>query len=315
MAIHPVHWNDPFPDDCRGGAVSIGNFDGVHRGHQALLAELRRQAAAAGGPAVAMTFDPPPVLLLRPDAAPAALTTLADRTALMQTHGADEVVVLQTTPELLQRSAREFFDGVLRHGLAARVVVPGFNFAFGHNREGNVQTLLTLCREAGMGCVPVPPLEVDGQPVSSSRIRGELLRGDVTTATGLLGRPYRLAGTVVPGQRRGQTIGFPTANLDHVATLIAANGVYAVRVHHAGRDWAGAANIGPNPTFGEQARKIEVHLLDFHGDLYGATLTVDFLQRLRDTRKFAGVEELVAQLHADIASARRIAHNPTSQPE
>src|SRR4051812_26638347 len=127
MAIYTVRWNEPYPATCRGGALSIGNFDGVHRGHQALLAELRRQAETVGGPAVAMTFDPPPTQLLRPGFLPAALTTLADRTALMQAHGADHVLVMQTTHKLLQKTAREFFDGVIRNGLAVKVVVPGFN--------------------------------------------------------------------------------------------------------------------------------------------------------------------------------------------
>src|SRR5262249_48118654 len=161
---------------------TIGNFDGVHLGHQALLHELRRQADRVGGPATAMTFDPPPSQLLRPGAAPAALTTLADRTALMRAHGADHVLVLPTTPGLCRRSAREFFDVVIRRGVGPRVVVPGFNFAFGHNREGTVAVLTELCRGADMACVPVAPLEIDDRPVSSSRIRGELLAGPVATA-------------------------------------------------------------------------------------------------------------------------------------
>jgi riboflavin kinase/FMN adenylyltransferase len=305
MAIHAVGWNEPFPEDCRGGALTIGNFDGVHLGHHALLAELRRQANGLGGPAVAMTFDPPPSQLLRPGAAPAALMTIAERTQRMLAGGTDHVLVLRTTPELLQRTAREFFDRVIHRGLAAKTVVPGFNFAFGHNREGTVETLVALCREAGVLCIPVPPLHLDGQPVSSSRIRGALLRGDVAAARKLLGRPYGVTGTVVAGQRRGQTLGFPTANLEQIPTLVPGNGVYAVRII-GDRSWAGAANIGPNPTFGEEARKIEVHLLDFAGDLYGARLRVDFLERLRDTRKFAGVAELREQLRADIAAARHI---------
>src|SRR5213080_4838106 len=191
MAIHSVRWNDPIPTACRGGALTIGNFDGVHRGHQALLAELERQARAADGPAVAMTFDPPPAQLLRPDTLPAALTSLADRTGLMLAHGAEEVVVMQTTPELLRQSAQEFFDAVVLRGFDAQVVVPGFNFAFGHNREGTVERLAALCQAAGRPCVPVPPLTVGGQPVSSSRIRAELLDGNVAAAAELLGRPYR----------------------------------------------------------------------------------------------------------------------------
>jgi riboflavin kinase / FMN adenylyltransferase len=314
MAIYSVHWGETFPESCRGGALSIGNFDGVHRGHQSLLTELRSQAAKAGGPAVAVTFDPPPVQLLRPGTVQAALTTVAERARLMLGYGADHVVVLQTTAELLGQTARAFFDGAIRYGLAAKAVVPGFNFAFGRNREGTAATLAALCKEAGMICVQVPPLDIGGKPVSSSRIRAELLAGNVAEAVNLLGRPYRLAGTVTTGQRRGQSLGFPTANLDRVLTVVPANGVYAVRAEYDGRKWAGAANIGPNPTFGEHARKIEVHLLDFAGDLYGVTLAVDFIERLRATRPFASVTELVAQLHADIAAVRSMMEDREGLP-
>jgi riboflavin kinase/FMN adenylyltransferase len=305
MAIYPVSWNQTFPEVCRGGALTIGNFDGVHRGHQALLAELQQQARIVQGPAVAVTFDPPPSQLLRPDSTPAALTTVAERAELMQQCGADHVLILHTTLELLHLTAREFFDRVLHAGIGPRTLVPGFNFAFGRGREGTVDKLAAMCREVGLGFVQVPPLVWQGQPVSSSRIRSALVAGDVTLAADLLGRPYRLHGRVVPGQRRGQTLGFPTANLEQVPTVVPGNGVYAVRVQHAGRGWAGAANIGPNPTFLEQQRKLEVHLLDFQGDLYGAELVVEFVERLRDTRKFAGAAELVDQLRRDVAAVRQ----------
>jgi riboflavin kinase/FMN adenylyltransferase len=306
MAIHSVRWNEPFPDACRHGALTIGNFDGVHRGHQALLAELQRQARLVHGPAVAMTFDPPPSQLLRPGALPAALTTVADRVRMMQAHGADHVLILETTHDLLRHTAREFFEAVVLAGVAAGAVVPGFNFAFGHNREGTVERMVAFCQGAGLACVPVPPLQLGGQPVSSSRIRAELLAGNVAGAAELLGRPHRVHGLVVTGQRRGQTLGIPTANLEQVPTLIPGNGVYAVRALVGDQTWPGAANVGPNPTFGEHARKLEVHLIGFQGDLYGAELAVDFVERLRETRKFGGVDELVKQLHADVAAAQRV---------
>jgi riboflavin kinase/FMN adenylyltransferase len=307
MATHTIHHDEQLPTECRGGAVTVGNFDGVHRGHQALLAELRRQAAAVRGPAVALTFDPHPLRLLRPEQFRPVLTTLADRTELLHRYRADYVVVLRTTPELLSLSARAFFDRVLRARLDARALVPGYNFGFGHNREGTVETLAAFCREAGLACVPVPPLELEGRPVSTSRVKGELERGDVARAAVLLGRPYRLRGVVGTGQRRGQTLGFPTANLEGVETLVPADGVYAVRAFPEGASWPAAANVGPNPTFGEGARKIEVHLIGFVGDLYGRPLAVDFVQRLRDTRPFAGPAELVRQLRADVEAAARLA--------
>jgi riboflavin kinase/FMN adenylyltransferase len=190
--------------------------------------------------------------------------------------------------------------------IGARALAEGENFGFGRNREGDVRTLEALCRPAGLAFEVVPPLKKDGITVSSSRVRKALDAGDVGEAKSLLDRPYRLGGIVGTGQRRGNTIGFPTANLERVETLIPGDGVYAVRVRHEGRTWPGAANIGPNPTFGEQARKVEVHLIGFQGDLYGQSLTVDFLARLRETRPFGGVAELVEQLRRDVEDARRI---------
>jgi riboflavin kinase/FMN adenylyltransferase len=304
MAIHSLDPETTLPETCQRGAVTVGNFDGVHRGHQHLLGELAARARELGGPAVALTFDPHPLQILRPLQFPPLLTTVPDRAELMQRHGATEVVVLRTTPELLRRSAREFFDGILLEKLRPLVVVPGFNFHYGRNREGSVELLAAQCREARIDFGQVRPLEMDGQPVSSSRIRAELLRGDVRQAAGLLGRPYRLRGTVEVGQRRGRVLGFPTANLADVATVVPANGVYAVWAWIDGRAWPAAANVGPNPTFGEEARKIEAHVIGFSGDLYGQAMAVDFVERLRDTRPFAGVAELQEQLRQDVEQAR-----------
>jgi riboflavin kinase/FMN adenylyltransferase len=214
--------------------------------------------------------------------------------------GADHVLVLRTTHDLLALTAAEFFARVVQQRLAARALVEGVNFGFGRNREGNIDTLAQLCRAAGMPLTIVPPLLADGAEVSSSRVRSLLLRGAVAEVADLLGRPYRLHGTVGTGQRRGQTIGFPTANLDRVETLIPGDGVYAVRAPLGEAVWPGAANVGPNPTFGEQARKVEVHLIGFQGDLYGRPLAVDFVQRLRDTRRFGSAAELVEQLRRDV---------------
>jgi riboflavin kinase/FMN adenylyltransferase len=235
------------------------------------------------------------------------LTAVPDRAALLQEYGADHVLILRTTAALLHLGAAEFFREVVRERLAARAVVEGANFAFGRDREGNVDTLAQLCREASLTLEVVPPYLLDGVPVSSSRVRAALLRGDVRGAAVLLGRLYRLRGTVGSGQRRGQTLGFPTANLEGVETVIPGDGVYAVRAEHQGRTWPGAANIGPNPTFGEQARKLELHLIGFQGDLYGQGLAVDFVERLRDTRPFRSVEDLVEQLRRDVEQARRLA--------
>jgi riboflavin kinase/FMN adenylyltransferase len=307
MAVHEIPWQAAFPASCREGALTIGNFDGVHRGHAALLSRLKDASRDVKGPALALTFQPHPVCLLHPELCPPALTTLADRMERLQRCGADHVLLLRIGLDMLQLTAREFFEQVIRGKLAPRMLVEGVNFGFGRNREGNIETLAGLCGEAGIRFQSVPPVLVGGKAVSSSRVRSALLEGTVAEAAHLLGRPYRLRGSVGTGQRRGQTIGFPTANLERMETLIPGDGVYAVQVEHSGKSWPGAANIGPNPTFGENDRKIEVHLIGFHGELDGELLAVDFLERMRDTRRFGGAAELVAQLRLDVDQARQIA--------
>jgi riboflavin kinase/FMN adenylyltransferase len=307
MAAHTIDWQAMPPGECREGAVTVGNFDGVHRGHAALLAELRRQARAVNGPAVALTFDPHPLELLRPGQSPPQLTTPEDRARLLHELGADHVLVLRVTREMLALRAAEFFAQVIQERLHTRALVEGTNFGFGRGREGNVQTLAQLCKPAGIHLTVVPPVILDGVEVSSSQVRSALSAGAVRDAASLLGRPYRLPGRVGAGESRGRKLGFPTANLEQARTLIPGDGVYAVRVPHQGQFWAAAANIGPNPTFGENARKIEVHLIGFQGDLYGQPLAVDFMERLRDTRPFRGVAELIEQLQRDIEQARQAA--------
>jgi riboflavin kinase/FMN adenylyltransferase len=307
MAIHSLPWHNLPPTACRAAAVSIGNFDGVHRGHAALLAELRRRAQSVGGPAVVLTFEPHPLQILRPEQFMPVLTTLADRADYLHAAGADEVIILQIDRDLLQLDAEEFFNQIIRRRLDARAIVEGFNFGFGRNRGGTVETLGSLCRQHDIALAVVPPLLVEGVPVSSSRVRNCLTRGAVREAADFLDRPYRLRGIVGTGQRRGRTIGFPTANLERLETVVPGDGVYAVRASVASKTFGGAANIGPNPTFGEHARKVEAHLIDFQGELYGQPLAMDFLDRIRDTRPFPSVAELVEQLKVDIGAARRIA--------
>ena len=296
------------PDACRGGVLTFGNFDGVHRGHQALVAESARQARALSASAVAVTFDPHPLQLLRPDAFKPLLTTIEHRAELLHAAGADHVLILQTTLAVLQLSARDFFARVIQHSLQARALVEGYNFAFGKGREGSTEVLRQFCTDAHLPLTLVSPQEVLGKPASSSRVRGEILAGRLDVVQALLGRPYRIAGTVVAGQHRGARLGFPTANLGEVRTLVPGNGVYAVRALHHGKMWPGAANVGPNPTFGEDARKVEVHLIGFAGDLYGQGLAVDFVAKIRDVRTFANVDELVAQVREDVERARAIVH-------
>jgi riboflavin kinase/FMN adenylyltransferase len=306
MTIHHYSLNAAVPPECRGGVLAIGNFDGVHLGHQALLAKTVEQARRLGGPAVAVTLDPHPLQLLRPESFQPLLTTIDDRAELMQGYGASHVLILKTTPALLQLGARAFFDQIVRQRLEARGMVEGYNFAFGRNREGTLDVLRQLCEEASVALTLLDPQAFNGKAVSSSRVRNELLAGAVQGVCELLNRPYRLSGIVGVGQRRGATLGFPTANLEQVQTLVPGNGVYAVRALHEGKSWPAAANVGPNPTFGEQARKIEVHLIGFTGDLYGQKLGVEFIEKLRDTKQFAHADELIAQVRGDVSRAKRV---------
>lgn len=307
MASFLIEWGDEFPSLCRHGALTIGNFDGVHRGHAALIRELRTQARQSRGPAVAFTFDPHPLAILRPEQPRDSLTTSEDRAELLQQLGADHVVTLKSTPTLFDLSAEQFFDVVVVRQLDAKAMIEGRNFGFGRNREGNISTLEKLCQETGIRLTVVPPVVLHGEEVSSSRVRLLLLRGQVQQAAELLGRPYSLRGLVGTGQKRGRLLGFPTANLEQVRTVVPGDGVYAGETTLAdGRKYPSAIHVGTNPTFAEQVRKIEVHLLGYEGDLYEQWLRVEFRERIRETRTFAGVEELTEQLHRDREQTRRL---------
>jgi riboflavin kinase/FMN adenylyltransferase len=299
-----VRWNwlDPLPTHLQGGAVAFGNFDGVHRGHRTLLKALRN----LGSPAIAITFDPPPVALLNPPALKLPLTTIERRAELLHDAGADHVIVLDVQPSLLALSAEAFFEDVIQNQLRANAIAEGSNFRFGRNRGGDTQRLAEFCRKAKIEFV-----EVNVDDVSSSRVRDALNTGDVTIAQQLLGRAYAIEGVVVQGAQRGRTLGVPTANLSQVETLLPAVGVYAVEVQIDHRRFPAVANLGPNPTFGEDAKKIEVHLLDFTGDLYGKPLSVAFHRRLRNTVPFPNLEALKQQLQADIAQARAYFGSPS----
>jgi riboflavin kinase/FMN adenylyltransferase len=297
-----------FPARARGAYVTVGNFDGVHCGHQNLLHRLRARADAAAVPALAITFDPHPVALLRPEKAPVPLVWLEREIELLLEAGATEVGVFRTGPWLLGLSAREFFERVICRQLAARGLVEGPNFAFGHDRKGDVSILRAWCAEAGIEFEVVEETRVDGQLVSSSLIRACLNDGRVEDAARLLGRSYPLRGTVARGAGRGAGLGFPTINLSGVETLIPADGVYAARawIDGQGPAWAAACNIGPNPTFGENARKVEAHLIGFSGDLYGSSVELEFLKRLRETRRFASLDALLQQVRADVDQTRQV---------
>jgi riboflavin kinase/FMN adenylyltransferase len=293
---------------ARGAMVTVGNFDGVHRGHERLIGRLRAKADLAGVPAMAITFDPHPVALLRPEAAPVPLVWLDREIALLRAAGASLVGVFRTGPWLLKLPARDFFDQIICRQLAPRGIVEGPNFAFGHDRGGNVASLARWCQEAAIDFEVVDGAAVDGRLISSSLIRGCLSEGRVEEAAQYLGRPHRIRGTVATGAKRGATLGFPTINLTDIDALVPAPAVYAglAWIEGKGPPWPAACNLGPNPTFGEQAIKVEAHLIGFDGDLYGREVELDFLERLRLIRAFSGREELLRQIAADVEQTRRI---------
>lgn len=295
-----------FPDSLRGGALTIGNFDGVHQGHASLVERLKHHADQVGGAAIVFTFDPHPVRLLRPEQAPPPLTWTNRKAQLLFDLGVEAMVAFPTTEEFLQLSYRQFFDQVVVEAIGARAMIEGPNFYFGRNREGDVSTLKQLCGEREIELEIADPMKQGGEYISSSRIRKLVVEGQVVAARDMLSKPYRIRGMVTHGAARGARIGFPTANLEAIDTLIPKNGVYAGFALISGKRYPAAINIGPNPTFGELAKKVEVHVLDFAESIYGLAIEVDFIERLRDIRQFDSTEQLQEQLKIDIDSVRKI---------
>jgi riboflavin kinase/FMN adenylyltransferase len=299
-------------------AVAVGNLDGVHRGHQALVGAAIADARSRAGTAVVLTFDPHPSHVLFPDRAAATLMTLPQKAEVLAALGVERLAVLEFTLALAARSAEEFAREVLLDTLGARSVVVGANFRFGRGRGGDAQALRGLGTQLGFEVRVVEPVLEDGQPVSSTRVRDAVESGAMDAAARLLGRRYWVDGTVVEGDRRGRTLGFPTANLAPENDTIPAGGVYAGwgRLLDAGSDQpprAAAINIGRRPTFAGQATRIEAHLLDFEGDLYGRRLRLEFAARLRPERRFEGAEALKEQILDDVARARTVLRAPSGE--
>ncbi len=289
-----------------GGALTIGNFDGVHRGHAEIVRRLCESARSLSRPSVVLTFDPHPARILRPEQAPPPLTWLHRKAELLSELGVDVMIACAIDREFLQRTAQEFFETIVRRAVRARALVEGPNFYFGHNRTGDVKLLAQLCRQHDLTLEIVPPLLESGEFISSSRVRQAIREGNVTSAASLLTRPYRLRGMVVHGAHRGGKLGFPTANLDAIDTLVPAHGVYAGSAWHRNVAHAAAIHIGPLPTFGVADQQVEVHLIGFEGSLYGETLEVDFHRRVRDVQRFESVAELQRQLTLDVEQCRAV---------
>lgn len=296
------------PPDVEGTVLTVGTFDGVHRGHQDVLARLAARARERGLRSLLVTFEPHPLEVVNPDAAPPLLTPGREKIAALAESGVDYVAVVPFTRALASYEASQFVDLVLRERLRMRELFIGHDHGFGRGRAGDVRVLQALGAERGFDVDVVEPVSApDGHPVSSTGIRRAVAGGDLQRAALALGRPYTATGSVVHGEKRGRLLGFPTLNvaLPSPRKLLPPEGVYAVRVFTPTGAYGGMLNLGPRPTFGDTTRSVEAHLFDVEGDWYGQTVQVEFAARLRDTRRFDGVEALTAQLMRDAQHARR----------
>ncbi len=299
------HWEHT-PAAWKGGAVALGNFDGVHRGHQALLAKTAEHARALNSPLVALTFEPHPRRFFVPDTGPFRLTLPPAKLRLLEAYGVQAVLAQRFDPAFAAVTADAFVDDVLLAGLGARHVVCGYDFTFGARRGGNVEKLRKLGEKRGFGVTILDPVMREGEIYSSTRIREALRAGMVREAAELLGHAWEIEGVVEQGDQRGRTIGFPTANVALGEHLRPRFGVYAVRAL-IDNTWRNAvANLGKRPTVGKLQENFEVHLFDFAGDLYGKTLRVQLVDFIRPEMKFAGLDQLKAQIAADGQTARTL---------
>ncbi len=297
---------DNFPPG--DSALALGTFDGVHLGHQQVIRQAVSRARGGGLRSIAVTFEPHPLEVLRPSPEPILLTTLEERLDLVSGLGVDVTLVLPFDLEFSRTPARAWLDGVLAGRLRARAIVAGSSYTFGHRREGSAQQLAEWGQARGIEVSLVPAVLVGGEPVSSSRIRGALREGLVDEAARLLGRYYRLQGRVASGAGRGRILAFPTANLavDSPRKMLPGAGVYATLAAVGGRRYGGATNVGRRPTFGGGGIMVETHLLDFHGDLVGEPMAVEFVRRIREERAFPGPEALGRQIAMDVARIREL---------
>lgn len=302
-------WSDPagLPIGDSGAVITVGTFDGVHRGHHDVLARLVALAAETDRPSLVVTFEPHPLEVVRPSAAPPLLTLHVEKLEMFAQCGVAYVAVLPFTPTLALYEAEQFVDAVLLERFRVAELLVGHDHGFGRGRLGDIDVLKALGASRGFGVTVLPPVHAaDGRAISSTAIRTAILLGDLPTAAAGLGRPYSLAGTVIRGDQRGRLIGYPTLNLQPPPTrkLLPPDGVYAVRVQTPQGPFGGMLNLGPRPTFGDASRRIETHVFDATHDWYGAPIRLDLIARLRDTRSFTGIDALRAQLVLDEAAAR-----------
>jgi riboflavin kinase/FMN adenylyltransferase len=296
------------PNDGRPAVVTVGTFDGVRRGHWEVLQEIRRRALRTGGRSLLVTFHPHPLRIVRPDVAPPLLTTPAEKREILAESGLEYVVFLPFTRTLQRYEARRFVEEILLGRMHMDELVIGYDHGFGRGREGSVETLREIGRELGFGVDVVDAIQVDGEKVSSSRIRQLIADGRVGAAAPLLGRCYSLEGVVVQGERKGRELGFPTANIQvgDPEKMVPKEGIYAVYGWVDGERLPGLLHLGPRPTFAGFAPTVELWLMDWSGDLYGRRVRVEFVHRLRDILPFTSVDALIAAMKEDERRGREI---------
>jgi riboflavin kinase / FMN adenylyltransferase len=304
------------PSLPNGSTVTVGSFDGMHLGHQAVLQEIGRRARASGRASVLVTFDPHPLEVVNPDAAPPLLTTGAERLEILAQSPLDYVLLLRFDRYLAGLTPEGFVREFLLQRCAVRELVIGHDHGFGRGRSGDVETLRQMGAAEGFLVDVVEPVDFGGQHVSSSRIRRAVAGGDLLTANAMLGRPYGVVGRVGEGERRGRLLGVPTINLTEVSPrkLLPPDGVYAVAVEWRGGRVGGMMNQGPRPTFQDGRRMLEAHLFEFEGDLYGEWVRIEWIERLRDTERFASLEHLKEQLQHDRERALAVLAGRRSSP-
>ncbi len=287
--------------------LTIGNFDGVHKGHLALFSKVKEIAKKIDGDSVVMTFDPHPVKVLRNGNGPPLITPIQQKLRLIKNAGIDIILCLPFTREFARISAEEFITKILVDKIGVRYIVVGYDYSFGKNREGNIEFLKKMANKFGFGVTVVGPLSINGTVVSSTRIRDLVQEGRLEDAKRLLGRNYQVCGIVVKGKNRGaRVLGYPTANLRLIDELTPKIGVYAVRVLVDDKVYNGVANIGYNPTFGNGVFSVETHILDFKGELLDKEIRIDFIRRLRDEKRFKDPVELAGQISKDVEEAKKI---------
>lgn len=287
--------------------ITLGNFDGVHKGHLEIFKRLKACASDLGAEAVLFTFEPHPVKVLRPELGPPLITTLSEKLRLIKDAGIDAVILADFTKEFAAQHPASFVDDILCNSLKIQMAVVGHDFTFGKGKEGTIEFLSEKGAIKGFGVHVVDALKINDDIISSTKIRQYIADGKVALAASFLGRLYSVEGRVVRGDNRGKQLGFPTANIDTEGELFPGNGVYAVNVNVGGNVMPGAANVGVRPTFNKKDRNIEVHIIDFEGSIYGESVRVDFIERIRGEVAFPSPEALSIQIKKDLIAAKEIA--------